>query len=65
MKLTPEQFDKLVTKDEFHELKKQVEETNVNVKKVLTVVDGIAKKHQTFEVELASNQGAHDRVSET
>lgn len=39
MKLTPEQFDKLVTKDEFHELKKQVEETNVNVKKILTVVD--------------------------
>ena len=65
MSLSPEQFDKLVTKVEFNELKKQVEETNVNVKQILTVVDGIAKSHEDFNVEMAANQGAHDRMSET
>jgi peptidoglycan hydrolase CwlO-like protein len=61
MPLTPEQFDKLVTKEEFNELKDEVKEIGSNVKKILTSVDGIAKKQQTFEVELVSNQAAHDR----
>jgi hypothetical protein len=28
---------------------------------VLTAVDGIAKKHQNFDEEMASNMAAHDR----
>ncbi|OGF28566.1 hypothetical protein A2477_02530 [Candidatus Falkowbacteria bacterium RIFOXYC2_FULL_47_12] len=61
MTLTPEQFNKLVTRDEFNKLVEDVGEIKGDVKKILTAVDGIAKKHETFEQELASNQAAHDR----
>ena len=61
MPLTPEQFAKLVTKDEFNELKTEIKEIGDNVKKILTSVDGIAKKHEDFETELTANQGSHDR----
>ena len=64
MTLTPEQFDKLVTKDYLEEkLAEKLENmaTKEDVDKILTAVDGIARKHQEFEVELISNQVAHDR----
>lgn len=61
MPLTSEQFDKLVTKDEFNEFKNDMMDMKKDVKKILNSVDGIARKHQKFEVELTSNQVAHDR----
>ena len=64
MPLTPEQFNKLVTKDYLEEkLAEKLENmaTKEDVDKILTAVDGIARKHQEFEVELISNQVAHDR----
>ena len=61
MTLTPEQFAKLVTKDEFYELKNEIIEIKGDVKKILTSVDGIAKKRNDFETETVSNQAAHDR----
>ncbi|MEI6596884.1 MAG: hypothetical protein WCL13_01585 [bacterium] len=67
MSLTPEQFSKLVTKDYFEEkLAEKLENlaTKEDVNKILTAVDGIAKKHQDFEVESAANVGAHDRFEE-
>ncbi|MDP2709135.1 MAG: hypothetical protein Q8O93_03755 [bacterium] len=63
MTLTPEQFNKLVTKEYFEEKLKDLS-TKEDINKVLAAVDGIAKKHKDFEVELAANQGAHDRMSE-
>jgi len=62
MTLTPEQFNQLATKKEHQELEKKVDDMAENVKQILTVVDGIAKKHETFEEEKVSNQGAHDRM---
>lgn len=61
MTLTPEQFNQLVTKQEHQQLEKKVDTIAENVEKILTTVDGIAKKHETFEQELAANIGAHDR----
>ena len=61
MTLTPEQFNKLTTKEEHQQLEKKVDDIGENVKKILTAVDAIAKKHETFEQELTSNQAAHDR----
>jgi len=61
MPLTPEQFNRLVTKDEFNELKKDFKKMDGKIDKILTSVDGIAKRHEDFETELAANQGAHDR----
>ncbi|MFH1427108.1 MAG: hypothetical protein ABIG60_01090 [Patescibacteria group bacterium] len=64
MTLSPEQFNKLVTKDEFKEIKVDINEIKGNVRKLVTAVDGIAKKHDNFEKELISNQGAHDKFQE-
>lgn len=64
MPLTPEQFNKLVTKDEFNELKEGFKKMDGKIDRILTSVDGIAKRHEDhedFETELAANQGAHDR----
>ncbi|MDO8593248.1 MAG: hypothetical protein Q7R92_05855 [bacterium] len=60
MPLTPEQFNKLVTK-EYLEEKLENLATKQDVRNILAAVDGIAKKHQNFETELAANQGAHGR----
>lgn len=65
MSLTPEQFAKIVTKDEFNKLEEDFRKMDVKIDKILTSVDGIAKKHKDFNVEMAANQGAHDRMSET
>ena len=62
MTLTPEQFNKIVTKDDLEEaIKKSEERISLKIDKVLTAVDGIAKKHKDFDEEMASNQVAHDR----
>ena len=62
MSLTPEQFNKLATKEDLEELKREMA-TKEDINKILTAVDGVAHKHQNFEVEMAANQGAHDRLS--
>lgn len=62
MPLTSEQFAKITTKDEFNELKTEIGEINVNVKKILTAVDGLTKKHEDFATEMTANQGVHDRL---
>jgi tetrahydromethanopterin S-methyltransferase subunit G len=60
MTLTPEQFNKLATKED---LKKFYTKNEMDEKfdKVLTAVDGVAKKLENIETELLSNQVAHDR----
>ncbi|MFA5318081.1 MAG: hypothetical protein WC323_01250 [Patescibacteria group bacterium] len=62
MALTPEQFNQLVTKEEHQVLEKKVDDMSKDIKQILTVVDGIAKQHETFEEEKVSNQAAHDRM---
>lgn len=62
MSLTPEQFDILVTKDDLKNLEERLDEKmDKKINKVLTAIDGIAHKHQSFETEMAANVGAHDR----
>ena len=51
------------SKEDLKELKRDMA-TKKDINKILTAVDGIAKKHQDFETELAANQGAHDRFEE-
>jgi predicted nucleic acid-binding Zn-ribbon protein len=61
MSLSPEQFNKLVTKDEFNELKSEVSEINEKINSMITALDGIAKIVLDIKDEFASNIGAHDR----
>ncbi len=61
MTLTPEQFNKLVTKDEFNELKREINESMVTKQEFHTVMDAIIKKLDNIEHAFVSNQAAHDR----
>jgi len=66
MSLTPEQFAKLVTKEDLKELEESLDtKLGKRINEVLTSIDGLAKSVKDFNTEMAANQGAHDRMSET
>lgn len=64
MPLTPEQFAKITTKDEFNELRADVKKMDGKIDKLLDAVEGVATRHKNFELEMTSNQAAHDRFEE-
>ena len=60
MTLTPEQFNKLVTKDYLEEKIKDLA-TKDDINRVLDAVDSLAHKHTKFDQEMGMNQSAHNR----
>ncbi len=65
MTLTPKQFNMLASKQDLKDLEARlVSKIDFDEKfdKLLTAVDGLAKKVNDFQAELASNQTAHDRM---
>jgi predicted nucleic acid-binding Zn-ribbon protein len=63
MTLTPKQFNLIATKDDLNTGLNALEKKIDNkIDKVLNAIDGLAKNVQDFQTELASNQGAHDRM---
>lgn len=62
MTITPKQFNQLVTKKEFCELKNKVKGIKQDTKKILTSVDGLAKRFDTIETESKMDKLAHDRI---
>lgn len=66
MTLTPEQFNKLATKDDLDKIREEMatkKELKGAINTILGAVDGLAKKVDDFHTELASNQAAHDRMN--
>ncbi|MBU4275086.1 hypothetical protein KKE19_04735 [Patescibacteria group bacterium] len=63
MTLTPEQFSLLATKQDLENLVTK-DDLDKKINKVLTAVDGIAKRFETSEIEGLSNQVAHNRFEE-
>jgi len=62
MTLTPEQFNILATKDDVKkEILESEERIREDINRVLTAVDGLAKKTENVETEQTANLGAHDR----
>lgn len=65
MTLTPEQFNKLVTKDEFNDkigqLESKIDNLTENVSGLITAVDGVVHELKNINLELAANVQAHDR----
>jgi len=61
MTLTPEQFNKLVTKEEHKELEKKFDKMSDKVDRILGVAEGIATEQKTIRQELVMNQSAHRR----
>ena len=61
MTLTPEQFNKLVTKKDYQNLEKKFDKISNKVDQILDVVEGIATEQKTIRQELVMNQSAHNR----
>ncbi|MFH0891347.1 MAG: hypothetical protein V1867_01040 [Candidatus Falkowbacteria bacterium] len=61
MTLTPEQFNKLVTKDEFNGLSDKVDNIAEGIHDILGALDAQKKKLDDIEHAFVSNQAAHDR----
>lgn len=61
MTLTPEQFNKIALKVDLDRLEEKVDNLHDDMSKILTAVDGLAKKVDTISGEFVANQAAHDR----
>ena len=65
MSLTPEQFNKLATKEDLNEVKRDLGDLREDVgefqKQSLDSLDKISKKLDDIEHAFVSNQAAHDR----
>ena len=62
MALTPEQFNKIATKEDLKSLEDKIDnKIDKKIDRVLTAVDGIAKKFDNHESEHVANLGAHHR----
>ena len=63
MSISPEQFIKLVTKENLKEFEERIDEkVTKKIDKVLTVVEGLAKKHKDHDIERQANLAAHNRI---
>ena len=60
MTLTPEQFNKLATKEDLKNLKERVA-SRKDMDNVLAAVDSVVKKLDDIEHAFVSNLAAHDR----
>lgn len=58
MELSPEQFNKLVTKDEFYEFKEDMDE-KINI--MISMLERNSTKDKDHDIEHVSNIAAHDR----
>jgi uncharacterized protein YoxC len=62
MPLTPEQFEKLVTKEDLKDLEEKIDKKfDKRIDEVLTAIDGLAKSVKDMKDESAMNISTHDR----
>jgi hypothetical protein len=61
MTLTPEQFNKLATKDDLSSFKQEIKGSMVTKQEFHNVMDVVIKKLDNIEHAFVSNQAAHDR----
>jgi len=64
MTLTPEQFNKLVTKDDLKEMRADFDNKFLSKEEFHDVMDAVIKKLDNIEHNFTSNQVAHDRFEE-
>ncbi|PIP33845.1 hypothetical protein COX22_02225 [Candidatus Falkowbacteria bacterium CG23_combo_of_CG06-09_8_20_14_all_49_15] len=63
MTLTPEQFNKLATKDDLQEMKKEMVTKNEH-NDVMSAIDAVMHKLDIIEHAFVSNQAAHNRFEQ-
>lgn len=64
MTLTPEQFNKLTTKDDFEKLENKVDDLDQKIDRLITATESIATNFSKIESEQISNISAHDRFEQ-
>ncbi|KKR21049.1 MAG: hypothetical protein UT48_C0015G0010 [Parcubacteria group bacterium GW2011_GWE2_39_37] len=64
MTLTPEEFNKIPSKEDLNRLEEKVEKIEEKINTVMDVLDGISNKLDVISQEATSNIAAHDRMSE-
>lgn len=55
MTLSLKQFNKIALKEDLDRVENKVDKISVNVSRLITTVDGLAKNVNDFQAELASN----------
>ena len=63
MTLTPEQFNQIVTKEDFNDLREEMV-TKKEHDEVMDTLDAVMKKLDTIEHAFVFNQAAHDRFEQ-
>lgn len=63
MTLTPEQFNKIATKDDLNDLRQDMA-TKKEHNEVMNTLDAVMKKLDTIEHAFVFNQAAHDRFEQ-
>lgn len=64
MPLTPEQFNKLATKEDLASFQQEVRESIVTKQEFYNTMDAVVKKLDNIEHAFVSNLAAHDRFEE-
>jgi hypothetical protein len=62
MTLTPEEFNKLATKQDLNSFQQEIRETIVAKREFNNTMDAVMKKLDTIEYAFVSNLAAHDRL---
>ena len=65
MTLTPEQFNKLSTKEDLDKFKQEMRQDNISKKDFHSLMDVVIKKLDNIEHSFISNMAAHDRFEES
>jgi len=61
MTITPKQFNQLATKEDLKELKNELA-SKKDLNKILTSVDGLAKRFNVIETEFKASKLVHNRM---
>jgi hypothetical protein len=64
MGLTPEQFNKIATKEDLNNVRQEIINNTVGKQEFHEVMDSVIKKLDTIEHAFVSNMAAHDRFNQ-
>ena len=64
MSLTPEEFNKIASKNDLDRVEGKIDVLEVKFDKMMSVLDGVAKDLKDIKSDRVANMAAHDRFEE-